>query len=84
MTTVYCTAPGEFINWRTLPDGHWVGVRLPDGRHVVTDGREPVAAAMRKVNAAIAGGKPPDPAWFAGITAWLDSLPVTREERTSA
>jgi hypothetical protein len=39
---------------------------------------------MRKVNAAIAGGKPPDPAWFAGITAWLDSLPVTREERTSA
>ena len=66
--------PGAFVNMRALPIGHWVGVRLPDGRDVVASHDEPIVAAMRRMNAAIVSGKPPDPAAVAAVAEWADSL----------
>lgn len=54
---------------------HIVAVRLPppDGRSGYADYRDPaVVPAQRKINAARAAGRAPDPAWSEVVRRWLD------------
>ena len=51
-----------------------VVVRLPDGVIACADYREAVAARrgpMRKINAALSEGRPPDPALYGPVAEWL-------------
>jgi hypothetical protein len=48
-----------------------VVIRLPDGAVACADYREPVAAPMHKVNAALSQGRPPDPALYEAVAGWL-------------
>jgi hypothetical protein len=51
-----------------------VVIRLPDDQVACADYREPVAARsgpMRKINAALAQGRPPDPALYEAVAQWL-------------
>ena len=49
-----------------------VVVRLPDGRLACADYREPAAAPMHKINAALSEGRSADPALYGAVAAWLD------------
>lgn len=51
---------------------HLVGVRLPDGRHCLTDFRDPIVTVMRKINAALGAGKPVRLVWYLQVAEWLE------------
>lgn len=51
---------------------HHVVIHLPDDRVACADYREPIVTVMRKINAALADFRSPDPAHFATVAAWLD------------
>jgi hypothetical protein len=50
-----------------------VVIRLPGDRIACADYRDPVAQAMHKVNRALSECRPPDPAHYETVAAWLDS-----------
>lgn len=51
---------------------HHVSVRLPDGQVACADYREmPAAGLMRRINAALARGRAPDPALYEAVAKWL-------------
>lgn len=56
--------------------GPWVGISHPDGRKVLTDELDdPIIKVQRRINKRKLDGdplKPPDPADYALIAAWLD------------
>jgi len=58
----------------TLPPGHYVATRHPDGRYVIVPWDDPLAPLLRRLNAARghAGTAPDDPAAWARVAAWLD------------
>ena len=48
-------------------------IRLADGRFACADYRDPVARPMHKINEALGQGKPPAPALYDTVAAWLDT-----------
>jgi hypothetical protein len=58
------------VAWSPVP--YHVVIRLPGGRVACADYRDPVARPMHKINDAIARGRPPAPALYAEVAAWLD------------
>ena len=71
--SAHVSAPGELVNLRQLPDGRWLSTGLPDRRHLVVSGDEPIVPVMRKINAAIAACERPAPEWYAAIAEWLEA-----------
>ena len=51
---------------------HHVVIRLPDGAVACADYRETAAVRpMRKINEALSRGRPPGPALYEAVAAWL-------------
>jgi hypothetical protein len=50
-----------------------VVIRLPDDRVACADYRDPVAAVMHKVNAALGEFRPPSPELYDQVAEWLDT-----------